>query len=326
MASRQRSAPAKAERALSLARTPQEAKAVHDLAAAAKKYAKARGEALARQNQAARIQVLAAHKAGGFLAQLPTAPEGAAGHRGRANSPRLVSFQDCGLSQQAGDRWVKLAALEVATIEQLVAAATDRGEEFTFWAAYRELGREGARRKARVPPAEGTYATVVIDPPWPIAKIEREERPAQAGLDYPSLTVEELASLGWHGGALPLAQDAHVYLWVTHKYLPAGLTCFEAWEVGYQCTLTWVKNVGFTPFSWMYSTEHVLFGRVGSLELERKGLRLDFSGKVREHSRKPAEFYDLVRRASPAPRIDMFAREVHDGFIPWGDEAQGRRS
>ena len=51
-----------------------------------------------------------------------------------------------------------------------------------------------------------------------------------------------------------------------------------------------------------------------------KGERLDFQAKVREHSRKPAEFYDLVRCVSPEPRKDMFSREPHDGFEQWGNE------
>jgi N6-adenosine-specific RNA methylase IME4 len=50
------------------------------------------------------------------------------------------------------------------------------------------------------------------------------------------------------------------------------------------------------------------------------GKRLDFAAKVREHSRKPDEFYDLVREVSPEPRIDMFGREKHEGFAIWGNE------
>jgi N6-adenosine-specific RNA methylase IME4 len=84
--------------------------------------------------------------------------------------------------------------------------------------------------------------------------------------------------------------------------------------------LTWVKNVGFTPFSWMYSTEMCLFGRIGNLPLLANGKRLDFNAKVREHSRKPEEFYELVKTVSPGPRLDMFAREAHDGYESWGNE------
>lgn len=165
----------------------------------------------------------------------------------------------------------------------------------------------------------GKYRCIVIDPPWPIQKIEREERPNQGiALDYPVMSLEEIAALPIH----EIAEESgcHVYLWVTQKYLPDGLKLFEAWGVRYQCILTWVKNVGFTPFSWMYSTEHVLFGRIGSLDLERMGLRLDFSAPVTGHSRKPDVFYDLVRQASPEPRLEMFARQGRDGFDVWGNE------
>lgn len=70
----------------------------------------------------------------------------------------------------------------------------------------------------------------------------------------------------------------------------------------------------------MYSTEHVLFCHRGSLKLLKTGERLDFAAKRREHSRKPDEFYDIVRRVSPAPRIDVFSRENREGFDTWGNE------
>ena len=165
----------------------------------------------------------------------------------------------------------------------------------------------------------GKYKCIVIDPPWPMVKIEREERPNQGvTLDYPVMSLEEIA-------ALPIPEMAeqsgcHIYLWVTQKYLPDGLRIFEAWGVKYQCVMTWVKNVGFTPFSWMYSTEHVLFGRIGSLDLLRLGMRLDFNAKVNGHSVKPDVFYTTVIDASPEPRLEMFARQRRDGFTPWGNE------
>lgn len=168
------------------------------------------------------------------------------------------------------------------------------------------------------PPAEGKYRTVVIDPPWPVEKILREERPNQADFDYPTMSIEKIA-------ALPIAELAdnvgcHVYLWFTQKYRRVAFELFDAWGIKDECFLTWVKNVGFTPYSWMYSTEHVLFGRVGALSLLKMGKRLDFAAKVREHSRKPDEFYDLVREVSPGPRIDFFSREPREGFDQYGNE------
>ena len=165
-------------------------------------------------------------------------------------------------------------------------------------------------------PPTGLYRTIVIDPPWPMEKILREERPNQYDLDYPTMSIEEIKTL-----AIPAEQDGcHIYLWVTQKYLPYSFDIFRAWDVNYECLLTWVKNVGFTPFSWMYSTEHCLFGRIGNLPLLQLGKRLDFSGKVREHSRKPEIFYELVGAVSPEPRLDYFSREKREGFEQWGNE------
>ncbi len=162
------------------------------------------------------------------------------------------------------------------------------------------------------------YKTIVIDPPWPMEKILRDERPNQLEFDYPIMELKEIS-------ALPVKQVAdlngcHVYLWTTQKFLPSAYEIFKDWEVEYQCLMTWVKNVGFTPFSFMYSTEHCLFGRYGSLPLLKLGKRLDFSAKVREHSRKPDEFYDLVREVSPEPRLDWFSREQREGFDQYGNE------
>ena len=163
----------------------------------------------------------------------------------------------------------------------------------------------------------GRYHTIVIDPPWPMQKIERNVRPKQEGFEYPTMSLDELAHFPLPGLA---EDDCHLYLWVTQKFLPAGLDLVGKWGFKYQCLMTWVKNVGFTPFSWMYSTEHVIFARRGNLKLLQLGKRLDFSGKVRQHSRKPNEFYDLVRQVSPGPRIDVFSREQHSDFEQHGLE------
>jgi hypothetical protein len=36
---------------------------------------------------------------------------------------------------------------------------------------------------ATMAPISGDYKTVIIDPPWPIEKVERTERPLQAAID-----------------------------------------------------------------------------------------------------------------------------------------------
>lgn len=163
------------------------------------------------------------------------------------------------------------------------------------------------------------YHCIVIDPPWPVKKIEREERPKQgAELDYPTMTLEQIEALPIQDFA---NQDGcHLYLWVTQKYLPDGLQLVEHWGFKYQCLMTWVKPTGMTPYSWMYNTEHVIFARCGNLPLNRMGLKLSFEAPITHHSEKPDIFYERVIEASPNKRLDMFARKERDGFDVWGNE------
>lgn len=181
------------------------------------------------------------------------------------------------------------------------------------------LRREIIKAQPVVVPA-GKFPCIVIDPPWPMEKIERDERPNQFGFDYPTMSEDELKA--WPHIHSKAATNCHLYMWTTHKFLPMALRVVEHWGFSYQCLMTWVKNVGMTPYSWMYSTEHVLFCRRGYLSLEKLGLRLDFQAKVREHSRKPEEFYELVRQVSPGPRLDVFSRESREGFEQLGNEVE----
>jgi N6-adenosine-specific RNA methylase IME4 len=181
-------------------------------------------------------------------------------------------------------------------------------------------------REPETPPLPGgRFRCIVIDPPWPVEKIEREVRPNQGQfLDYHVWSLGEIKERV--GSYLQEKADpvgCHIYLWITHRHLPEGFKLFGAWNVRYQCLMTWKKNVGITPFSWMYDTEHVLFGRIGSLPLNENGLRLWFEAAVTRHSEKPQVFYDRVRAASPEPRLDLFAREFREGFAVWGNEVLG---
>lgn len=68
----------------------------------------------------------------------------------------------------------------------------------------------------------GKFHCLVIDPPWPMQKIERDCRPNQPQeLDYPTMTEAELRA--WR---LPIEKahaQAHVWLWTTHRFLPLAL-------------------------------------------------------------------------------------------------------
>lgn len=322
-----------ARQQLALARGVDEVKSIRDKHAAAQAYLKQQGATKDMQNQCAEIRLRAERQLGEILGEMDkntgTAGQGRPPIGGnivlppKDDTPKLT---DLGISKMQSSRWQMEASIPEDMFDQHVAEVIARGKELTTAGVLRLASRvqrqEAIKDLSRIEQrleASSKYRCIVIDPPWPIQKIERDVRPMQGQvLDYPTMSLDEIA-------ALPILEQAdpegcHIYLWVTHKYLPAGLQLLEHWGFRYQCLLTWVKNVGFTPFTWMYSTEHVLFGRLGSLDLLRLGMRLDFTGKVREHSRKPESFYELVREASPSPRREMFAREEREGFDGWGNE------
>ena len=296
-------------------------KEIRDKAEALRQYAKQTNLSLEGQNYYAEIKIKAERRAGELLIEI----EMHKGGRPTENpSHDASSLSDLGISYSQSSRWQQMSKLPDEEFEQHVEAIKTKDEELTSSGVLREARRyiktkeleEIEEIEIEIP--EGTYQTLVVDPPWPMVKIEREVRPKQVKFEYPTMTEDELRELFIPDIA---AENAHLYLWVTQKFLPMGLRLVTEWGFRYQCLLTWVKNVGFTPFSWMYSTEHVIFARKGSLDLLVLGKRLDFKGKVQEHSRKPDVFYDLVREVSPGPRIDVFSQCDHEGFEAWGKEA-----
>jgi hypothetical protein len=111
---------------------------------------------------------------------------------------------------------------------------------------------------------KGVYDVIVIDPPWEMEKIERDERPRQAGFDYPTMAEGELAQL-----KIPAADDCHIFLWATHKHLPMALRLLEKWGFKYVCTFVWHKNGGFQPFGLpQYNCEFCLYTDLIVLELK----------------------------------------------------------
>jgi len=72
------------------------------------------------------------------------------------------------------------------------------------------------------------YSVIVIDPAWPSNKIIRKVRPNQVGMDYPTMTLEEIRNF-----KLPEVSDCHLFLWTTEKQLPNSFEVLKVWGFRY---------------------------------------------------------------------------------------------
>ena len=123
------------------------------------------------------------------------------------------------------------------------------------------------------------------------------------------------------------AKACHLYMWCRNALLKEGLELMDAWGFAYKTNLVWYKirkdggpdgrGVGFY---FRNVTELILFGIKGSMRTLDPGRRQvnAISTRKREHSRKPAETYELIERCSPGPYLEIFAREPAKGWVSWG--------
>lgn len=293
--------------------TVADAKLLIDQAQALETYARRIGESIATTNEIVEVRLRAERRMGEIIpAHYPQGGD----RKSKSRTATLI----LPVSRSMSQRVQQVAALPEGIFEQAIAdVKAERDTELSraelLLRGHRIIIPEPVDTPIIDDRTAGHYRCIVADPPWPMQKIERLVHPLQGReLDYPIMTVDAIAALDVASLA---ADDAHLYLWTTHRFLPDALTIADTWGFRYQCLLTWCKNVGFTPYSWMYDTEHVLFCRRGSLDLLQKGIRLSFAAPRTTHSTKPDVFYERVIQASPEPRLEMFARSDRDGFERW---------
>lgn len=221
----------------------------------------------------------------------------------------------------------KTDALKIARMEpkeqMKVAERLSEGAK-SYADAVREIKRDEVVERLNdvsareVKQLEGKFDVIVIDPPWPMQKVERDVRPNQVTLEYPTMTEEELNEL-----EIPSADNCHMWLWTTHKFLPMALRLLDRWGFKYVCTFVWHKPGGPQPYGLpQYNCEFAIYARKGTPEfIDFKAFNTCFEAPRGAHSEKPEFFYDMVRRVTAGLRADMFNRRKIEGFEGWGNEA-----
>ena len=73
----------------------------------------------------------------------------------------------------------------------------------------------------------------------------------------------------------------------------------------------------------MSNTEICLIGRKGKKLVESRSVRQLQYAEAGKHSKKPDVIRDaIVGLCGDLPRVELFARQQHDGWDSWGNEVE----
>jgi len=187
--------------------------------------------------------------------------------------------------------------------------------------ARRRLKQESLKS---VPWPEDVYRVFLIDPPWAYGNdLARCMAGATSATDhYPTMSIAELC-------ALPVADlamdDAVLFLWVPAPLLRESFEVVEAWWFTYKQFIVWDKvehNFGSYVSS---RCELLLICTRGSCTPDADTLidNVVSISKSSIHSQKPDEFREIIDSMYPhGPRIELFARQRHEGWDAWGNEVE----
>ena len=162
------------------------------------------------------------------------------------------------------------------------------------------------------------FHAILADCPWDV--LQRGNRGAEKHYDL--MTLERIKGMG-KALAPFIADNAHLWLWVTNGTLRQGYEVAEAWGFQVRSPLTWVKwRLGLGVYL-RNSTEHLLFATRGKAPVQFKAQPTWFTGPQQAHSHKPEEQFAIIERVSPGPYLELFARRrppSNADWSVWGNE------
>jgi len=320
----------KARSELVLATKLDEVKDIRDKAEALRIYAKQSGESLEMQNQCGEIKNRADRRWGQLYSEQEKNPGGQAEHKAYQSQEATSSpptLKDMGVTKSYASRCQKIAEIPEEIFEEHISqtkdkAGKDRKTELTTTGLLNVANKiiKAAKieeiKSQPVCSDEGPFDVIIIDPPWKYDN--RAGDPThRAANPFPDMTVDEIKNI-------PIAdkttENSIVWLWTTNAFLHDAFHVLEAWGFTYKTLLTWEKDkMGLGD--WLRGkTEHCLFAVKGKPVTELTNQTTIIHGPLREHSRKPDEFYKMVVDLCPGSRADWCSREVREGFVSIGNE------
>ena len=309
-------------RALAEAHTPERLIDLANTAETLRRYAQRARLGMAAQNKCAELRLRAERKLGDFLTQTPRLGKGRPSKNVEQKNI-LPSLSDLGIDRGLSHRVQRISAIPTAEFEAYLRRARQPGWEITTRQLLYLCDRRqaGARNRQRIvggqvsdliefAQAGNRMGTILIDPPWPTVN---------AALPYLSITPDELQSLPIPDLA---AERCHLHMWATaNNFLFDAKDVIESWGFRIVGNFVWAKTQLGRGNYWRQSHEILLTAvRSEDDRFDDMSMRSWIAAPRGRHSKKPDAIREMIERASPGPRLEIFARTQVPNWYSWGHE------
>lgn len=164
------------------------------------------------------------------------------------------------------------------------------------------------------------YQIIYADPPWKYRNNKTGGSMHPQDYHYPKLITDDICALPINDIA---DRNCVLFLWATVPMIQDSFRVMEAWGFEYKTMLFWRKIMSWGMGFWYRGQVEVLLlgirGKVKAFHIQKANF---VEAKVREHSRKPDEFYELIEMTKLGPKIELFARNKREGWDCWGNEVE----
>jgi N6-adenosine-specific RNA methylase IME4 len=307
--------------ALASVNTPDELITLANQAAALQVYARRAKLGMVVQNRCAEIRLRAERKLGELLTTTPRL-------HGRPKSVpdenTFPSLSELGVTdRKISHRAQRIAAVPARDFEAYFRDAQHQAWEITTRGLLCQSERRQASSRNRQRIVGGRIADliefahtgpkmgcIVIDPPWPIEGSVLPYMDAQLD-ELKSLPVGELA-----------AERCHLHLWtLPNFYHRTAYDLVEHWGFRVVSEFVWCKTQVGRGNYWRMSHEILPTAVQGQEDrFDDRSLRSWVEAPRSRHSEKPDVIREMIERASPGPRLELFARKLVPGWYAWGHE------
>ena len=170
------------------------------------------------------------------------------------------------------------------------------------------------------------YSVIYADPPWSYRTYNKKEGGRTAESHYPTMSISDLKKL-------PVGEladkDCALFLWITFPCMQEAFELLDAWGFKYKTiAFVWVKQnrksdglfwgMGFWTRA---NAEFCILATKGRPKRASAGVHQIVMSRIEEHSKKPNEVRErIVKLMGDVPRVELFARQVSDGWDVWGNE------